>query len=222
MCCTPVPPWWGDVEETRPVVHVTQGRDGGVADLEQLVIPTVRALAGEQVLVVVTTAPHLASTLHQQYRGALPANVRVAEWLPDDQLMPHLAALVTDGSAGSVLSALRHGVPMVVAADSPVRAEMAARVARWGAGMRLRAGRRRPFLIRHAVRQVLDDNRFWAAARRVQAELGRLDEPPHAYDAGMDQPALTPRLRRARPAPSSRGHTERGAATGPSLVPVSP
>jgi UDP:flavonoid glycosyltransferase YjiC (YdhE family) len=49
----PVPPWWGDLAAAReagvPIVHLTQGTIAN-ADPEDLILPTVRALAEERVL----------------------------------------------------------------------------------------------------------------------------------------------------------------------------
>lgn len=49
---TPLPEWWDDLDGTRPVVHVTQGTWANT-DYEQVIAPTLRALADEDVLVVV-------------------------------------------------------------------------------------------------------------------------------------------------------------------------
>jgi UDP:flavonoid glycosyltransferase YjiC (YdhE family) len=40
----PLPPWWGDVDGSRPVIHVTQGTVANI-DYENLIVPTLRALA---------------------------------------------------------------------------------------------------------------------------------------------------------------------------------
>src|SRR4029077_18059070 len=47
----PVPEWWPDLDGSRPVVHVSQGTVANL-DYEQLIAPTLRALADEDVLVV--------------------------------------------------------------------------------------------------------------------------------------------------------------------------
>jgi UDP:flavonoid glycosyltransferase YjiC (YdhE family) len=78
---------WGrraDLDETQPVVHVTQGT---IADIDygQAIAPTLRALAEEDVLVVVTTGGRPLDTL-----PTLRANARAATYLPCDELLPAL------------------------------------------------------------------------------------------------------------------------------------
>jgi UDP:flavonoid glycosyltransferase YjiC (YdhE family) len=46
--------------------------------------------------------------------GPLPRNVHVEHWVPQDDVVPHAAAIVCHGGHGSTLGALTHGVPLVV------------------------------------------------------------------------------------------------------------
>lgn len=48
------PAWWDDLKGSQPIVHVTQGTVA--TDPEALIVPTLRALAQEDVLIVATTA----------------------------------------------------------------------------------------------------------------------------------------------------------------------
>ncbi|MFI2702988.1 glycosyltransferase [Cellulosimicrobium composti] len=157
-----LPPWWGDLDTRRPVVHVTQGTVAN-EDPTQLLVPTLRALADEDVLVVAATGGRPVEAL-----GALPANARAAEYLPYDALLPRTSVLVTNGGYGGVHHALRHGVPVVVAGKTEDKAEVAARVAWTGTGVRLRTSTPRPAQVRRAVRRLLDD----PAYARASAALG--------------------------------------------------
>ena len=58
----PLPDWWGDLDGTRPVIHVTQGTVANT-DYSQAIAPTLRALADEDVLVVVATGGRPLDTL---------------------------------------------------------------------------------------------------------------------------------------------------------------
>ena len=49
----PLPDWWDDLDGSRPVVHLTQGTLAN-RDFSQLVVPTLEALADDDVWVVVT------------------------------------------------------------------------------------------------------------------------------------------------------------------------
>ncbi|WP_372660094.1 glycosyltransferase [Amycolatopsis kentuckyensis] len=160
----PLPPWWADLDGSRPIVHVTQGTVAN-DDLSRLVEPAIDALAGENVLVVVTTC---GGTLRP---GPLPANVRVAGFLPYDDLLPRCAAVVTNGGYGGVNHALRYGVPLVVVGASEDKREVAARVTWSGAGIGRARSSASPKVLRRDVRAVLDDPRYRDRAKELAAEM---------------------------------------------------
>jgi UDP:flavonoid glycosyltransferase YjiC (YdhE family) len=160
----PLPPWWDDLDGSRPVVHVTQGTVAN-DDLGRLVEPTIEALADEDVLVVATTC---GVPLRP---GPLPTNVRVADFLPYDELLPRCAAVVSNGGYGGVNHALRYGVPLVVVGASEDKREVAARVTWSGAGIGRARASASPRTLRRAVRTVLDDPRYRERARELAAEM---------------------------------------------------
>ncbi|MFD9739146.1 glycosyltransferase [Umezawaea sp. NPDC059074] len=165
-----VPPWFTDVlRSDKPVVHVTQGTvaDG---DLNDLVLPTLRALTDENVLVVAGIGAH-------EPIPDPPANARVAAFLPHDRLMPTLAVMITNGGFGAIQKALAQGVPLIIAGASEDKPEVAARVARAGVGIDLRTATPKPKAIRAAVRKLLDDPGYRTRARAMAVEYQR-------YDAG--------------------------------------
>jgi UDP:flavonoid glycosyltransferase YjiC (YdhE family) len=164
------PVWASEVEgATVPVVHVTQGTVAD-ADLTALVLPTIRALADENVLVVAGTGRHDPAAL-----GPLPANVRVASYVPHDWLMAHTAVMVTNGGFGGVQVALSHGVPLVVGGATEDKPEVAARVAWSGAGVDLRTGTPTADQIRDAVRLILAEQRFARRAAEMRDAYAKLD-----------------------------------------------
>ena len=166
------PPWWDEVRTSaRPVVHVTQGSIRH--DMTELVVPALRALADEDVLVVVTTGGASPRRLEAALGGPLPANARVCEFVPYDLLLPHVDVCVTNGGYTGVTTALHHGVPLVQAGSTEEKAEIGARI-RWsGVGVRIRATTPHPRRLRTAVRRVLGETGYAAAAARMGAELRR-------------------------------------------------
>lgn len=158
-----LPPWWTDLDDGRPIVHVSQGTVAN-NDLDQLVRPTIEALAGEDVTLVVATGGRAIAEL-----GALPANARAAEYLPYDLLFPRLAAFVTNGGYGGLHYALEHGVPIVAAGRTEDKVETTARVAWSGAGINLKAQRPTQRAIRRAVRRVISQPSY----RNASATIGR-------------------------------------------------
>jgi UDP:flavonoid glycosyltransferase YjiC (YdhE family) len=129
----PIPGWWADLDETQPVVHVIQGTIANI-DYGQAIAPTLRALAEEDVLVVVTTGGRPLDTL-----PTLRANARAATYLPYDELLPHTAVYVTNDGYGGVQYALLYGVPIVATGGKEDKPEVGARVAWTGVGRRIRS-----------------------------------------------------------------------------------
>ena len=172
-----VPPaWWGELlEERRPVVHVTQGT--ATTETEQLIVPTLRALADEAVMVVATTNGKAVESLGL---GRLPSNVRLERFIPHYYLMPHVDAMVTNGGYGGVQVALANGVPLVAAGRTEEKPEVGARVEWAGVGIDLKTNRPSPSQIRHALRTILDDPRYRWNAARMQADMARHDAPVEA------------------------------------------
>jgi UDP:flavonoid glycosyltransferase YjiC (YdhE family) len=171
-----LPAWWGDLDGRRAVVHVTQGTMAN-GDLRRLMVPTIRGLARDDVLVVASTGGRPLEQLAAQYGGPLPANVRVASFLPYDQLLPRTDVMVTNGGFGGVQQALAYGVPLVVAGSTEDKPEVAARVAWSGAGTNLRTGNPGPGRVRRAVRRVLTRPGYRREAARLQQEIAALGDP---------------------------------------------
>lgn len=162
-----MPDWW-DYAERRPIVHVTQGTYAN-ADLTELIVPTIRALADEPVLVVATTGGRPPSDVTEAYGGPLPANARVASFLPYPHLLAASSVVVTSGGYGTVHHALRWGVPLVVSGTTEDKTEVNTRVAWSGAGVDLRHQRPSPEEVCAGVRRVMADPRF----RQAAGGLGR-------------------------------------------------
>lgn len=165
-----LPSWWSDLDGARPVVHVTQGTIAN-SDFGQLVVPTITALAASDVLVVVSTGGRPVDAL----AGRLPDNVRVAEYLPYDRLLPLVDVLVTNGGYGGVQQALAHGIPLVVAGQTEDKVEVCARVGWSGAGVNLRTSTAGAAQVARAVDRVLATPSFRANAERLGAAMREAD-----------------------------------------------
>ena len=160
-----LPPWWADLEG-RTVIHVTQGTIAN-DDLQRLIGATVRALADDDVIVVATTGGRPTSALS----GPLPTNARIAEFIPYQQLLPRVDAMVTNGGYGGIHYAIAHGVPLVVGGATEDKREIAARV-RWaGVGVDLRTEHPQPRAIRTAVHSVLREPKYRQRVGELQTEF---------------------------------------------------
>lgn len=171
-----LPDWWPELGGDRRVVHVTQGT---VANADwTLVESTTRALADDDVLVVVSTGGRPVESLPRD----LPPNVRAASFLPYDRLLPLTDVFVTNGGYGGVHYALEHGVPIVSAGRTEDKAEVGARVAWSGAGIDLRTDAPSEERIRTAVRTVLAEGRHRARAAELGASIRRSPGPAAVHE----------------------------------------
>jgi MGT family glycosyltransferase len=97
-----------------------------------------------------------------------PPHILLAGHLPQLALLPHMSAVVCHGGQNTVCEALAYGLPLVVTPmrhDQPI---IARQVIDAGAGVALRIDRLRAPELRHAVRAVLDDPSYRAAAGVVR------------------------------------------------------
>lgn len=169
------PEWWDAVtaEGSRPLVLVGQGTIRG--DMGELVVPAVRGLADLDVTVLVTSGRATSDDVVRALDGRVPDNVLIERFVPYDALLPHVDVFVTNGGYTGVTLALSHGVPVVQAGTTEEKADIGARIAYSGAGIRLATHRPTPQRVRDAVWRVLGDSPQRAAAARLQEEMGRLD-----------------------------------------------
>jgi UDP:flavonoid glycosyltransferase YjiC (YdhE family) len=174
-----LPDWWPELQAGRRVVLVTQGTI--TTDIRQLIGPTLRGLADEDLLVVAAGVGDLGR-LDELGLGTLPANVRAERFVPFAPLMPHLSAYVTNGGYGGVQYALAHGIPVVSAGQSEDKPEVGNRVAAAGVGVRLPTSTPSPERVRRAVRRVLDDTALRDRALNLGREFSSYDAPRLAAD----------------------------------------
>lgn len=145
------PAWWPDLQTGTAVVAVTQGTLSN-GDLNELVQPTLDALAAENLLVVAALGTDAANL-----PGPVPTNARVESYVPFAALLPHVDVFVTNGGFGATQQALAHGVPVVVAGATDDKPLVAARVSARGVGIDLQTSSPQPAQIRDAVMTLLAD-----------------------------------------------------------------
>ncbi|GAB3403441.1 glycosyltransferase [Flindersiella endophytica] len=172
------PSWLAELPSDRPTVYATLGTEmsklpGVYPGLFRAIVD---ALADEAVNLIVT----VGRDLDPAGLGALPANTRVEHYVPQSRLLPVCAAMICHGGSNTVLGALAAGLPVVftpIAADGPWNAE---RCAQLGAGVVAPPEARSPEQIRAAVRAVLDEPGYRAAAGRLAGEIVAAPPVEHA------------------------------------------
>jgi UDP:flavonoid glycosyltransferase YjiC (YdhE family) len=177
------PAWWGELElKQRPVVHVTQGTEH--TDPSHLIVPTIHALAGEDLLVVATTGGLPVDAVNI---APMPDNVRLEPFIPHAHLLPYVDVMVTNGGYGGTQIALAHGIPLVAAGRTEEKPEVCARIAWSGAGINLKSDRPKPEQVLKAVRTLLSQSRYKERAQRLSAEY-------HQYNAAQEAAQLLEQL----------------------------
>ena len=114
--------------------------------------------------------------------GPVPGHILVRPSVPQLALLARCSAVVTHGGVNTVNECLVAGVPMVLAPirdDQPI---VAGRVAAVGAGIQVRFGRVQPAEMAVALRSVLNDPAYRAAARRIGASFTLAGGAPTAAD----------------------------------------
>ena len=175
----PLGDWWPGNDE-RALVYLTFGSVTAGAHLPYfpaLYRAAIDALAPLPVRVLLT----IGDRRDPAELGRLPDNVHVEEWVAQDAVAPHAAAIVGHGGHGTTLGALAHGVPQVVVPLFSVdQWANAAAIARAGAGVALDAERRtvlgRPGpetmdALGPAVQRVLADPSHRREAQRIAGAM---------------------------------------------------
>lgn len=184
------PAWWDELNSGKPVIHVTQGTVS--TEATDLIIPTIQALADEDVLVVVTTGSEPVENLRL---NPIPANVRLEQFLPHYYLLPHVDVMVTNGGYNGVQVALANGVPLVAAGQTEEKPEICARIEWAGVGINLKTKTPTPTQIKDAVKKILASPKYRQNAQQLQADIKSYDAPTKAATlleelAATKQPVL--------------------------------
>ena len=173
----PLPDWWGGRQ--GPFVYVTMGTVVGGFEMMRSAYRTILdALVDLPARVLLTVGGDLAI----EALGEVPAHVHVERFVPQDEVIPHAAAVVCHGGSGTMLGAAAAGVPLVVTpmfADQPFNAERAVAA---GSAFALPTRELAAAPLRQALARVLAESSFRTAAQRIAAEIAAL---PSIDDAAV-------------------------------------
>ena len=160
--------WWPG--RTGPFVYATLGTVTGKVDVVHSAYRRLLdAFADVQCRVLLT----IGADLPLEALGEVPSHVRVERFVPQDDVLPHAAAVVCHGGSGTVQGALAAGCPLIVTplfADQP---HNASRVEAIGAGIRI-GSNEGPAALGAALCRVLAEPGFRLAAERVASDVATL------------------------------------------------
>jgi UDP:flavonoid glycosyltransferase YjiC (YdhE family) len=172
----PLPAW--ATEPGPPLVYLTLGTAfAGVPMLRT----AIDALGRLPARVLVAAGPMIdAATL-----GELPATVRVEQWVPQADLLPHTALVVHHGGSGTTLGALANGVPQLVLPQGADQFSNADAVQAAGAGTRLLPHERAEDAIAESAAALLKDTAAREVAASLAAEIAAMPSPAEVVERDL-------------------------------------
>ncbi len=126
---TPLPEWWHDLPDIRPIVYVTLGSSGRATLLSALI----SALGQLDITALVSTAG-------VEFRDSVPENVYLADYLPGEDAVKISSLVICNGGSPTTHQALAQGVPVLGLAGNLDQYLNMAICCQAGVGRLLRAG----------------------------------------------------------------------------------
>lgn len=158
-------------------VHVTLGTVANRSvDTFRVVLAGLADLAAN---VVVTVGPDTRPDV----LGPQPPHVLVASYLPIDEVLRHCHAVVAHGGSGTMLAALRAGLPQLFVpydADNVRNARLCETV---GAATSIALPDVTPGAVRDQTQRILDEPSFASGAQRLRAEIAAMPGPAEVVGA---------------------------------------
>jgi UDP:flavonoid glycosyltransferase YjiC (YdhE family) len=168
---------WPAPFHEAPLVYVTLGSLLGNV-YPDLLARITEGVAEAPVRVVVTTGLRSAWATDRQW----PPNVKVARYIPQEALLPHVGAVVCHAGLNTVVGALAAGVPIVAVPLQSDQFRNAGRCRDLGVGVTVRSDDP-PSAFGDALRAVLGSASVRAEAARARALIGAHPHWTGAVDA---------------------------------------
>jgi len=138
-----------------------------------LIIPTIEAFKDRDDILVVVALGRKGASLPESV--SVPANARVADFIPFDEILPHSSVFITNGGYGALQHAVSNGTPVVVAGTTEDKPEVATRAEWAGMGINLRTAAPTQEAIRNSVDEILGDPKYKTRAAELEAEMATFD-----------------------------------------------
>jgi UDP:flavonoid glycosyltransferase YjiC (YdhE family) len=158
------------ISDGAPLVYVTFGTVFTDAAPLAAIIAAVREL---DVRVVATVGPHL----DPESLGPQPANVHVARYIPQRQILPRCALVVSHAGSGTFLASVAAGVPQLCLPQGADQFLNAAACVRSGLGLSLAPDQATHEQVRSAACHLLAETDFATATARVGQEITAMPAP---------------------------------------------
>lgn len=156
----PLPPWWIELPNDRPVVYLTLGSSGKISLLKNII----DALAQCFVTVVMATAGRVKE---HQY----PVNFYFSDFLPATKILPYTALTICNGGSATAYQSLAHGVPVLGFPSNADQFFSMESITKLHAGSYLRPEKALPSNIEGCVKALLNDPKYKKCAQIVAKEI---------------------------------------------------
>lgn len=163
-------PDWVTADAGTPLVYVTFGT---VFRNDAALVAIIEALREMQVRVVITVGPQGDPAA----LGEQPARVHVARYIPQAQLIPHCAAVVSHGGSGIFLAALMAGLPQLCVPQGADQFLNASACVRAGAGLVLQPADVTTDAVRAAVGRLFNEPSFQMRAEDLGKQVASMPTP---------------------------------------------
>ena len=168
---TPLPDWWNNLPEERPIIFMTLGSSGQTGLLPM----ALTALSQLPVTIIVATADKIML-------ANPPANVYITEYLPMDIATRRSQLLISNGGSLTTYQALASGVPVIGLCSNMDQLLNMNAVERLGAGITLRAANATSAGLIAAATTMLNNSSYTQAASRVGRTMAQIDSSQRFRD----------------------------------------
>ncbi|WP_370946647.1 glycosyltransferase [Amycolatopsis sp. cg5] len=158
------------VHEDEPLVYLTLGTAFGNVDVLK---GAIEGLAKLPVNVLVAAGP----SVDVDALGGVPPNVHLSAWVPQADLLPHVALVVHHGGSGTTLGTFGAGLPQLVIPQGADQFTNAEAVLAAGVGTRLLPDEFTAEAVYTQGKALLSDETVQATAKRLAEEIAAMPSP---------------------------------------------
>jgi len=169
-------PQWIEQRRKVPLVYMTLGTNFSTNGDISMFRSVIDGLSSLDIDVLIT----IGFDNDPASLGLLASNVHVEPYVPQSLLLPHCSAVICHGGAGTTLSSLALGLPLLILPQGADQYIIGDLVLASGAGLLLAPADVNPSTVRTNLLALLNEPAHRAGARRLQCEIAAMPCPEEA------------------------------------------
>ena len=170
----PLPAWWDDIPEDRPVLYLTLGSSGDIKFMN-----TIIDTLGEMPVTALVASAGRFDT------AQLPGNIFVEKYLPGLEAAKRASLVICSGGTATTYQALSCGTPVLgIPSNADQYLSMEA-IEKQGAGLLIRSGNVTPKNIRNGISTILQNADYKQNTSRLKNEM-LLYNAPERFSSFVD------------------------------------